>query len=616
MAEAAQDIKNDVISNFFSNAFNGNNKGTGGDDLISAAKVWLAKLLSDYTGRKASEIGYRIAKNRFNKPDIEAAAIGRKTEMWWRVGLPVLTGSVRSIRNVSGDIALYGKLSRQFYPSINSFSRNKLLYPAFFSTDLEVIRNARRNTAKKLKNSIKAECVAVLAMLPVAASSLVDKLIDDVHRASKTREEKNNNEQTTSEPSDNPYAMLDSMRYKSAEKIERRLRRLIDKLDPENHGLGANAKMGIDLISQTLTGKSIDHYTGENGPYTLLSDIKSGILGKYDLVGGGVSSFLRRKIGVKGKDNFDKPMAYKMIFALEEALAQNPSLTNVTGLPGQRADNIRLAEYIEDILRQHQQDCGRADIPDILEDELQEACSIIAEAMTDPNRMLHPQSLVKLVDKKYGIMKYDGKVASGVMGASELAAYIQEIMHKAPAMSRRNRLSAEEYFANSIFTPEAFAHSWSSLTEEEQFVFSTFFPDEILENIGVSDEELAELRRNGNEFWRETVESLLEEIQMLNSADLKQIGVNSKQIDEIRHLIKAHMQGRSDKIDQQRHSAMNLTAQIAVAMDSKDDTGFISRILQRAIEKKRRKQLMQDREDHKSFVEQISSGSSSNGIEV
>lgn len=361
----------------------------------------------------------------------------------------------------------------------------------------------------------------------------------------------------------------------------------------------------MDMLAQVLTGQDIDHYTGSSGPYTLLSNVKHGLLGKYDIAGGGVASFLRRIVGVKGEDAFNQPSADKMIFALEKAVKKSPSLSRVAGLPGQQSgENTPLEKYIENIFHQHQKDCRREAIPDSAADDLKAACKLISEAMTDPNRRLHPQALVLLVDRKHGILKHENGRVTDVAAAEDVSMRLQQMLARSPGMSLRKQQNAQRYFEERIFTQEDFVASWNGLTDDEKLVWSTFFPPEILRTVENSDEELARLDNKGNEFWRETVEATLEELQKLNSSDMKDLGLNSKQVDVIRDLIKSHIKGNGEEIDNKRQEAMDLTAQIGVAMD-RDRPGFLHKILERATEKKEHKRRLKQREDDKSFAEQV-----------
>jgi len=396
---------------------------------------------------------------------------------------------------------------------------------------------------------------------------------------------------------------LDKLRFDSAVKFERTIRRYIDKVDPENEKNSERndfMNTGLDVLVHSLTGESIDTYTGKEGPSTLLSNIKTGALGKYQYFAGGIQNWIARTIGAKHHDEFGKLRAGTMIVALENALEKNPSLTKVGGLPGLKKDEVvSIENYVEAIFRQHQHDHGRADIPTKLEDELKSASQQIAQAMTDP-RQLRPITLALLVDAKQGIVNFEGTTPTSIMPEEELNLLMYNLTEKSKGrLSRQAFANEAAYYEKGIITAEQFAECWENLSEEEKQIFSTFFPDQVLLGANTTKEELAGLRSQRNGYWREVVEAALDAFQEMTPAEMKELGLSSHQVKELQGMIKSYAHGRMEEID--KKEAIGLTAQIAVAKG----TDFVQKILEDAHVKHERSLKAREKQEHKTFAEQV-----------
>lgn len=540
-----------------------------------------------------------------NNPEF-AAKMGNRAEKLWRTAIPFLPDVYTGGKRVLKDVSYYGDINEGFSRVLNATNPTNYGYFTMFRSDLEVIQNLRKEVSRKTKNSIKGCLVDLLGSVPNAISARLDGYIDYLD-PSKRKKKKGNRavkeytvlHEKIEEKSNQANAYFDSWltkletedsRDKRAAAIEKNNKRIPNREYP----FLVNTVLDIaDVDAKSLDdkGKRVEVIKRVKG--YVFNEIFLGLFLS------GVEK-VKGLIRYKGDDEFSKPTAGKMILALEAELRKNPGLVRVS-LPGVDDKDVRLEDYIESIFRQHLEDSGRSAVPVSLEDDLKEACSLIAEAMKDPNRRLMPQSLALLVDRKSGILTIKNGKVNEVESGEALVHRLHTLMDE-NNLTFRKKQKEQDYYREKLFTKDEFLECWNVLTEEEKFVWSTFFPDTVLKGAGVTEEELDSLRCHGNDLWKEVFAATFEEVRKFSRNDLKEMGYSSSQIGEIETLVKNakdFMKGNADPLEKNREKAFEWTARMTVRMGP----DRVQSALQEALKRKKALDEIKAKEASKSFSE-------------
>jgi hypothetical protein len=588
------------IKRVMQNAQEGKPLWQGAKGLFDTLKVGIADWLANLTGPAAGRFGTKLA-SRFTTNKERAGNLGRGFETGYRMFIPTFISSFGAFRTIYRDTRSYLKMNHNFQPALALHTNKNVKPSSFYKSDLEVVRNARSLSASKIKHSSTGALVNVVAMMPLNAMNYLKQMVSN-DRARGEHAEKYDEEL-------GKLSTYEQGRIKAARKWNAKLEKWFDKLNPDNM---KGMHVGLaNAASHLATGEDLkyyhekDRYSGrrKRDHIDFINDVTRGnVANSLSLLSGGIATTLNSLIGRKSREAYEKPTAAKMIFALEAEFAKNPSLSSVSGLIGQPEGSDRIEDYIEAIFRQHHLDCGRGEIPRSVEDQLKEAAKEIAEAMTDPHRKLHPQTLAIMVDRKHGIMKYEGQAISGFEAYEDLIQRIQTYCIRGNKIAGHGRHSKKQYFNDVVFTEEELMECWQGLTDEEKFIWSSFLPDIALKSIGVANEEIAALRAEGNEYWAEVVESTLEAIQDLSPSDLRDMGFTQQEANEISELIAWQMQGKREEIVKHRHRAMDYTSQLGVLMEQ-ERPGFLSEILEQAVEKREKKVEFKRKKSEESFAD-------------
>jgi hypothetical protein len=217
-------------------------------------------------------------------------------------------------------------------------------------------------------------------------------------------------------------------------------------------------------------------------------------------------------------------------------------------------------------------------------DNLKDASVVIADAMLDPNRRLHPQALAFLVDSKVGIISATGKVKAESDIANVVQSYITD-----KNLTGRGKETAEQYYSKVRFTRDEMSESWNNLSSDEKFVWSTFLPDAVLQNVGVPKDEISALRRQGNDVWAEVVEETFSQMRNYSPVDLEAAGISPKLLKEVSSIIDAMKHDRQNSLHEQRERAVRVTTEIAIKLDNAERKegrpNFLSSIIEGAKER-------------------------------
>ncbi len=292
-----------------------------------------------------------------------------------------------------------------------------------------------------------------------------------------------------------------------------------------------------------------------------------------------VSQWFGKKAGPTPEKLLSHISAAKMIKALEVPFKGDASPNRVS-LVGAATHNCLVGDYVYDIFVKHRADMKFQPLSAVNQEKLREACDVIAAAMQDANRRLHPQALAYLVDSHQGIIEYkDGKV-SGVKGGEALEKTIQSLISD-KGLTTKPAIKATEYYQSEKsgeglvhFTRAELIATWENLSKEEQLVFSTNLPDEVLADISGSKEFARELRMQHNDSWQ----PMFMAIKDLSPKVMQQAGISTQMQKDLARLKEQIRRDPNNALHDNQAAVMNITAEICVRMDA-EQPGFLSRTI-------------------------------------
>lgn len=386
-------------------------------------------------------------------------------------------------------------------------------------------------------------------------------------------------------------ALRDEAAKKSLSWLEKKL-----PFIPDENGFNDSQSAMYNQFA-TLIGSGGDFTEGRGrGRASFLSFMR-------DTVGYSYKAFLAPKVstlfGSKAAPNADKMLAHisaaKMIKSLEAPFKDHASPSRVT-LLGASEKNCLVGDYVYDIFARHRADMGLAELSELNKERLREACDVIAAAMQDGNRRLHPQALAYLVDSKRGIMTQAAGKGVEVKQGEELEKMIQSLISD-KGLTGKPAIKAEEYYQSESrggggmvrFTRAEMQTSWNNLSEEEQQLWSTNFPDAVLVDITGNKDYARSLRMKHNDCWQEMFEETTLAIHNLSQRELQQAGITAGMQKELAELNRELKRDTKNALYDNQARVMDLTAEICVRMDTAHE-GFLSKVIANATQRKAKKE--------------------------
>ena len=574
------------------------------DGFVNIAKTKVTESGADFVRDWTQRHYYRKTN------DVEKSiAAGRKAESIWRwvgpLSIPAISGVNSSVKNLKR----YKVINEEFSASIKAHHGKNISYITMFSSDLEIVRNMRKNVASKTLNGLKetlAEMIgSIFSILSVQVDSVIKAVDEAGFKKSLKKSRKNRGEKGKYVPDDAFYDAIQEKQEKIAAKANERVDKVLGYLKKDD---GEYHKW-IQEPLQFFTDIDVSDLEDHSKRSVLLLSIKNVLLGNVVLgAGGWLTGKVKQIFRVKGNDAAVKPNAGKLIIELKRQLAKNPALVRVS-IPGSDGGDVRLEEYIEEIFRQNERDNGRGEISSLVEDNLKQASRLIAEAMNDPNRMLMPQAMALLADKKAGIFTYNNGKVDEVMHGDELVHHVHQLLDD-KGLSNRVPEKPSAFFEDRPFSRDDLIDAWDGLSQEERMVFGMLFPLEILRDIGVSEEEIDEIQTGPQALWKEVITATFDTVKRMKSSDFKEMGFNKRQIaegDELLKAVKAHLSGNSDILEKKRRNAEDWTARVLVGLSSEKRES----VLEKAIERHKKAKELRREEAELTFSERLERSSKS-----
>ncbi len=562
----------------------------------------VSRVINGYIGGAAGNLAIRYASWKNYTPETQAK-YGVWGERVARGAMTTLPTRIKPAYNIIKDF-FHGNsaVKNGFARALQAEGGSSSIFG--LNSNLEVIRHQRDVNSKSTIYRTQGLLMGLFNAVPGLMLNEAEMMIDNVkrHYDAENIQQKIDNYQNIINPEKGKGRSLSVLEERDLNRAKADLKKVKDEAEKAGGVLAKQRSNQASKIINWMDGQSwIPGEAGSSGggliemlaeqDPTFKGDFKKdGGQGRVDFLNyikvragllyeSFVPNFLNKIIGdrftPKAKELLAKPSAGQMILGLEGFLKENPTPVRVS--LGKK--NTTLEEYIFEIFAQHREDMGRPKLTLSQADEVREACVAIADAMTDPNRKLHPQALVFLVDSKYGIMR-EGKVLKD----DTLSNTIQSLIDVKGLTSRVRPGKGESAYAQSGFTKEEVFESWANLTEDEKTVWSTFFSNEMLLEGGVDRDELKRLRRRGNELCFEVMTEMFKELENVSQQDLKEAGLDSKlirQLYKFKDNLDSNKRDAQNYLQEHRQEAMSLTAELGVKLDN-DRPGFLSEIIEKA----------------------------------
>ena len=234
--------------------------------------------------------------------------------------------------------------------------------------------------------------------------------------------------------------------------------------------------------------------------------VKAGIISALDGKGsGGLMDQVKQvapAIGTMISENYAKQFmdaqrkkvssvsAYDMIMTLVSQLDSDPTMESYD-LPDKMRlqdgqHSLKLERYVEEIFRRHEQDMDPDNkIGKRLDEKLKDASKVIAQAIKDGD--VDGMALVALVGERH-IVRPGAKV---IVDKEHVRDEVRVQMVKS---HRHNTVDEAEYYAESNFTRADLKAALESVEGEERQWFASLFPDNVLENAGMKQEDIKTVR--------------------------------------------------------------------------------------------------------------------------
>ena len=292
------------------------------------------------------------------------------------------------------------------------------------------------------------------------------------------------------------------------------------------------------------------------------------LAGAAQLGGEGWSAMMRKAEAERKKHH----TSYELILQLKEQMSA-------------RQGSHAVAKAVEDIFQQLEVDMGRTKFAGGLLEKLQEATKPIADAIAEGK--LDALALVKLAGENMVVMHTAGGKRSFHREA-EIAKTIADM--QSSQVNKDNEMSAEQFlatFANPLLAKETIKKALGEFKGEERNFFVSIMPTEILEQAGMKIKDIREARKASHEYLYEQVGASILHIAAQETDMLRNYGVSTKAIEEIRRLSEHILSGDMEAVKMTIDTHSELIATVASVQMNEQLAGKPSVWVERVTEAKK-----------------------------
>lgn len=228
--------------------------------------------------------------------------------------------------------------------------------------------------------------------------------------------------------------------------------------------------------------------------------------------------------------------ALEMVLELDQQVAEDlKSHRSGSGrytLPhaGHRSEEYSLEDYIVCIMRHHQTEMAdisdkHTELRDALTEEASQAASIIAKAIRSGE--ISTLSLVRLIGEGQLIKRNGRAIAS--------PTEVHELVKKFSAKQANYvHVDPGEYYKDAAFTREHLRTALKSLKGDELQTFASLFPNDVLEDAGMSTKEIKAIREATSKHFDQMIAEAVAGLTSKSDAELKTLGFAESELVELR----------------------------------------------------------------------------------
>jgi hypothetical protein len=268
-------------------------------------------------------------------------------------------------------------------------------------------------------------------------------------------------------------------------------------------------------------------------PPNPLGEFANWLWGSVSMGSGQIANYMVVRNNRKLEKHQRSASALEMVLELDKQVSADPQSSSFT-MPGRHGRDCGLEDYIVRIMRQHQANMAdisdqHAELREALGAEANRAAKRLAQAIRHGE--ISTLSLVRMIGEGHLIKKKGRAIAT----SDEVEAMVQRFASRQSAYVHTD---PAEYYKDASFSAAQLKEALKSLDGKEKEVFAAMFPNEVLEEAGMSSKEVKAMRESA---MRSYDRGLVEAIVGLNEKSdeaLEKIGLASSEIQLVRDAMK------------------------------------------------------------------------------
>lgn len=278
--------------------------------------------------------------------------------------------------------------------------------------------------------------------------------------------------------------------------------------------------------------------------------------------------------------------AIDMVLELEKQISGDSKQRDYMLPKGSSKRSAPLTDYVMEIIKCHQLDMEALDaeyvpIRKALDNQLRDVATPIAEAIQKGD--LSTLALIRLIGEGH-VIKNQGR---SLAKPSEIKAQLEKMGAHTAAYTQ---LDPKEYFADAAFNKKELKEAMNALTGEEKQQFSALFPDAVLREIGMSEDQVKDLRAATVKGYEVNLAKIVTGLAAEDDQVLHDIGLAKEEVKEIREAaekIKVHGEEAAHDMRAKPNNPIGIERLLASAAISKivgGDVAYFGKLTSQAIE--------------------------------
>lgn len=282
------------------------------------------------------------------------------------------------------------------------------------------------------------------------------------------------------------------------------------------------------------------------------NDILEWLLGSFAMGRGSIATYMMSNNERKLEKHRRPYSALDMVLELDKQVAGDPKAHSFT-TPGGRGNSYSLEEYIARTMMHHQAEMAdisdeHTEIREALTDDLMAASKKIAAAIRKGE--ISTLSLVRLVGEGH-IIKKNGRAIAPIAEVKDAIA------HMSGRQATYVHVDPADYYKDAAFSHDQLKTALKSLEGEEKRIFASMFPNEVLEEAGMSACDIKAMREAIAKNYDTLVAEAILGLNEKTDAQLKEMGLANNEVKQLREAVSALQETGLDAIKALKTNAAN-----------------------------------------------------------